>query len=469
MSSGARFRVAVLGAGASGLLAAHYLKAQIPGIELTVHEERERPGGLIDTLVHDGHVFEWGARCLRAKARAGVCFDLVGELGLGPEVAAGGPEQNLRYILRRGRLLQVPAGPFSALFSPFARLLPGALLRDLRHPAGPRQDTSVAEFAERHFGPGARDLIFDPLMSGIYAGDMRTLSFKACLSALAGFEERHGSVLRGALRERPGRLGEGGAKLPPAPRLFSFRGGMRRFIEALAARLGTALRLGSKVTALEPCADGYRVRANGGATEFDAVICALPAPAAAALIRPSNAALAGGLAALPYAPLAVIPVLFPEPVNRYRGAGYLVPSTEGEAILGAQWNTQSFPALSSGKGQGFTIMVGGARGASLLNGGENALQNSALAALRRHLGISAAPSFMACRIIARALPQYHVGHLDTVRRLRALAPPRFHLAGNYLEGVGIGDLALQAKALALQLKDEASLVGARDCSLKGTA
>jgi oxygen-dependent protoporphyrinogen oxidase len=59
--------------------------------------------------------------------------------------------------------------------------------------------------------------------------------------------------------------------------------------------------------------------------------------------------------------------------------------------------------------------------------------------LRDLLGITATPLLVRIRRWTGSMPQYHVGHLDLVQRIEALAGVilGFELAGNYFRGVGI--------------------------------
>ena len=66
-------RVAVLGGGITGLVAAHELANQLPNAKITLYEATKKLGGWIDTErieVDDGHIlFEWGPRTLRSDMR----------------------------------------------------------------------------------------------------------------------------------------------------------------------------------------------------------------------------------------------------------------------------------------------------------------------------------------------------------------------------------------------------------------
>ena len=102
------------------------------------------------------------------------------------------------------------------------------------------------------------DELVDPLISGIYAGNPAELSVHSCLKRLVDLEQRHGSVVKGLIKENApwplgqGRLfGAGGESLlldrgPPSSKLtkkfskdalVSFTGGMSTLTDALAKQL----------------------------------------------------------------------------------------------------------------------------------------------------------------------------------------------------------------------------------------
>lgn len=51
----------------------------------------------------------------------------------------------------------------------------------------------------------------------------------------------------------------------------------------------------------------------------------------------------------------------------------------------------------------------------------------------------------------RAMPQYELGHLDRVGRIRETLPPAIFLVGSAFDGVGVSDLARAAEETATQV------------------
>jgi oxygen-dependent protoporphyrinogen oxidase len=73
-----------------------------------------------------------------------------------------------------------------------------------------------------------------------------------------------------------------------------------------------------------------------------------------------------------------------------------------------------------------------------------------LADLRDLLGIRTAPLFSRVAKWERSMPQYHLGHLDRVRRIEKLAArlPNLALAGNAYTGAGISDCIREGERAA---------------------
>jgi oxygen-dependent protoporphyrinogen oxidase len=241
----------VVGAGISGLTAAYYLcKDQGSGSEgsLAVLEAGSGPGGKMISVRQDGFLCEFGPNSLRGS-RPGL-WELIGELGLTERVVEAAPAARRRYILKRGRLEPLPAGPGqvlrSSLLSARGKL---RLLAEVLVPRGHRREESVAAFVSRRFGREPLRFAVDPFVAGIYAGDSAELSAQGAFPQLTGLERRYRSVLSGALRSARGaRTGGDG---PPRGQ-FTFAEGVAELPHALAKRLGDRVRYNTSVERVVP-------------------------------------------------------------------------------------------------------------------------------------------------------------------------------------------------------------------------
>lgn len=427
--------VAVVGAGAAGLAAAAELRAR--GAEVALIEAREAPGGVMQTREVAGYRIECGPNALQVKPPA---LAFLRRHGLEGRLLAAAPEARLRGIFLDGRIQPVPTGPGDALRTPL--LSARGKLRALAEPFVRRGDPtgeSVAEFTARRLGPEALERLVAPFLVGVYAGDEAQLGVEAVFPALAGFERSHGSVVRGALaaaRDRSRPRGLRGS--------WSAAEGLGGLARALAEPLGEALLLGTPVASVARDGAGFVLElARGEPVRARALVLAVPAHAAAPLLRPLDAEAADLLGGIAYAPLVsaalgVDPEAAREPV---RGFGFLVPRSAGIDLLGILFMSRVFPGRAPAGRELLTAMIGGARWPGAVDAPDDVLAERIAAGLERTLGLRDPGAPLALTRWPRAVAQPGRDHPRLVARLReraaALGPLR--LAGAYLDGVSVSD------------------------------
>src|SRR5580658_8030383 len=226
-------KVAVIGAGISGLACAYRL--QQFGLEVPVFESNSAAGGMIDSVEKDGMLFEAGAQSFQGTPEL---LELMRELGLDAQLQAADARAP-RYVLLHGRLRKIPMSPqallASTLLNPVSRWKIAS--EPFKKSQPPTEEESVAAFVRRKFGHEILEYLVAPFVSGVYAGDPEKLSLKAAFPTLDEWERQYGSVLRGALKSRPAR-----EKRTGAPPLCSFGHGVAALPRAMAAKLGDALQ-----------------------------------------------------------------------------------------------------------------------------------------------------------------------------------------------------------------------------------
>lgn len=463
-------RVAILGAGFSGLTTAYYLKKLWPAVEVILLEKNNRVGGMLDTVLDHGQLFERGPRGIRPQGRKGqILLELIFELGLQKELIGSAPGATHRYFWKDRSLHVFPTTLSRLLTSPLTRNAWWRVLAkdlSLLKSSRPQHEESVRSFCVRHFGPAITDEFIDPLLTGIWAGDLDHLSIQATLPLWVELEKKHGSLLLGAIRERKRfKSRTRRHRLPPHlthSSILTFSKGISRLAERLAEEwTPSQLWLSSEVTRILPLSQsrGFEINVVKGSESktlhAHTLISTLPAYALAKAVRSFYSDLSTSLESIPYAPLALVPLLFDRPVNPYTGLGYLVPPTEQEGLLGAYWNDQTFPKLYPEKLSHMTVLLGGRRDRSFFEKSDTDFMAQAITHIQQHLQIKALPRHSACHRWPQALPQYEIGHLELIRQIQELLPPRFLLGGNYLKGVGMADLVVQAKKLAQKAYEQA--------------
>jgi len=444
--------IAILGAGITGLTAAHRLVRR--GHKVRVFEVADRVGGAIQTDLTQGWLIEKGPNSLLAGDSA--LAALIEELGLQSEEVATHSSARNRYILRRGVPVAAPLSPPGLLRSPLFSF--GSKLRLLREmlvkPRVRATDVSLEEFARTHFGQEFVDYAVNPFVTGIYAGNPKKLSARYAFPKLWELEQTHGSLLRGQIAAAKAR--------PPGSKhgIFSFRQGLQVLPDTLAARLPEgALSLRARVQALMPGSPWSVVWEDGMTTKtetFDAVIAALPAPALAQL----------RFGALGERPLASLDTIEHPPLSSvflgYKreqvahaldGFGLLVPEIERRSILGVLFSSTLFADRAPAGHVALTVLVGGTRQPGLARMPVGDLMAAIEPDLQRMLGISGAPVFRRHVFWPRAIPQYNLGyhlHLETMAAAER-AHPGFFLGGQARDGIALPSCIGAGERLAAQI------------------
>lgn len=458
-------KIAIIGGGIAGLSAAWELeKHRRSGadIEYRLFEREPRLGGVIQTeRLPDGTIFESGPDSFLTEKpwAAALCR----ELGLADQLIGSNDASRRTFILVRNRLQPLPDGlqffvptriapiATSALFSAKTKL---RFLREyLSPPRGATdKDESVASFVERHFGREVVERLADPLLSGIYGGTADQLSVRAVLPRMAQMEAEHGSLIRAMLSARKK------ARSSSGPLFTTLRGGMQQLANAVTAQLNAAwLHTGTPVDALEFREQQWYVRFGRSTELFDAVIVAVPAWAAADLLRSISANLAAQLAAIPYSSSITVNLAFDAARvgNLPAGFGFLVPRSEDRKMLACTFVQNKFAHRAPPGRLLFRCFLAAqenTRGSGCPRTDRTSeprvlkLPDDELLAITRTelcdiLGIAVAPDVVRIARWRRAMPQYAPGHLDRVTEIENLLAelPGMALAGNYLGGIGVPD------------------------------
>ena len=453
--------VVVVGAGISGLAVAWEILERArrlgDGVDVLCLEASERAGGNIRSERADGFLCEAGPTGFLDSAPATIT--LARRLGLAERMLQAHPRAANRYIWRNGALRRVPLDAPSFLRSGILswrgklRLLAEPLVRRSR-----AEDESVGEFAARRIGSEAASVLVDAMVSGVYAGDARRLSLAATFPTMCAMEREHGSLFRAMLakRRKARAAGEpsGGGPAGPGGVLTSFRDGLAEMTDALAAALGTRLRLGYPVEQVSWMGSrGIRVLpTHGPPLDCDALVLACPAWRAAPLVRVLDAQLHELLEGIATAPLAVVHTGFKTLAlgEQPTGFGFLVPRGQGLRILGSLWITQIFEGRGNDGTSLFTTMVGGAHDPAGAELPDDKLLSTVHADLQRVMGITVRPYFTRIVRWPRGIPQYTLGHPQRLRTIeeRVARYPGLFLSGNSYRGISLNACVEEASRIA---------------------
>jgi oxygen-dependent protoporphyrinogen oxidase len=372
---------------------------------------------------------------------------------MGDQLTGSNDSRRRTYVLRDSRFVALPEG--LQLVVP-TRLIPllktelftwGTKLRMgteiFRNPKA-LPDRSVSEFVADHFGREAVDYLAEPLLAGVYGGSPDHLSAVSVLPKFVEYEQRLGSVVVGALREKRKPAGESIFK--------SLRNGMGSLINALREKV---MVIAAQVESIQPGVQPAGVQPDGemwgvfAASEwrwFDRIVLCCGANRAAPLIAPIDARAGELLASIPHSGSAIWTFGYrtqdvPRPLDAF---GFLVPKRERNTIMACTWVATKWQGrVPDGK----AVL-------RCFSTDPDVAEEALRADLRTLMGITAEPLFAFSNRWPESMPQYTVGHAQRVAEMerRIAAIPGLLLAGNAYHGIGIPDCVRSAKEAAARVR-----------------
>ncbi|MFF3014122.1 protoporphyrinogen oxidase [Streptomyces sp. NPDC057939] len=439
----------VIGGGIAGLAAAHRLLTE--GVRVTLLEAGPRLGGKLHAGELAGLPVDLGAESVLARRPEAV--DLARAVGLADALrppATATAHLWTRGALRpmpRGHVMGVPAepGPLAA-----SGVLSGEGLarieaeRDLP-PLEIGEDVAVGEYVAARLGHEVVDRLVEPLLGGVYAGNAYRISMRAAVPQLFDAARSH-PMLGEAVRDLQARA----ARQPQAtgPVFAGIDGGIGRLPLAVAEACraaGAELRTGAPVREVLRTAGGWRVVTGSEVIDADAVVLATPAGPTADLLAVLAPAARAELREAEYASMALVTMAFrrselPRSIIDGGASGFLVPPVDGRTIKASTFSSNKW-AWSGADPDLFLLRTSVGRHGDEhdLKREDGELVDVSLADLGEAVGLTARPVASTVTRWDRGLPQYPVGHLARVARIRAAvsALPGLAVCGALYDGVGI--------------------------------
>ncbi len=437
--------VAIIGGGVSGLAAAHRLNKN--GYSVTVLERQARPGGNAVSESIGGFLMEHGPSSVNAAMPH--ALELQAELGLDGQRRDLGDGVRNRYLLGDGELNRISIHALGFLtsnyLSPLARL---RVLFEAFVPSGAdNPDETVAEYWSRRFGSEFAERVIDPLVGGLFAARADDLSMAAVFPKLLEMERRHGSIIRGVIRNKV----SGGNM--PGRRLYSWRDGIGSLPRALAAKLGPVVRTGVAVRSIRREREGYAIDAgDAGRLRARAVIIATQPHVTAGLLENVDQTAASAAAAIKAPPVAVVFFGYrrDQVSHPLDGLGYLSPVSEGRSVSGALFASTMFENRAPEGHVALSAYIGGSRAPDLAGISADELMAEARSEYADVLGVTGDPVVSRVRQWPLGIPQAGVGHTARVDVLRSLADrtPGVYVTGNYLNGPSVAACVAEAERTA---------------------
>ncbi|MFN8167268.1 MAG: protoporphyrinogen oxidase [Candidatus Nanopelagicales bacterium] len=475
--AGHRPHVVVVGGGVSGLAAAWFLGRARHDVRITVLESSAQVGGKLRVSPLEGIDLDEGAESVLATRPEAV--GLIRDVGLGDDLVH--PAVSAPRVFVDGDLRELPPGLVMGVPTDLGALSrsgilgPRALAQlplDHVRPATPTgDDISIGEYVGRRLGPDVVDRLVSPLLLGVYADRAVNVSMRACAPKLFDAVQHQRSVLAAAQEVR------GPADVERGPVFAGVRGGVGRLPLALADRLregGVGIETGVTVRDVRRAARGWQVVVGATNDErviaADAVVIAVPAPAAARLVTGLSLQAETELSEIETTSVGVVTLLYrasdlpggdlPE------GSGYLVPPSQGRPVKAATFSSHKWQWVDdAASGQGLVAVrasVGDADNVEILQRDDADLMRVAADDLA-FVGRLGRARPVASRVTrwGGGLPRYAVGHVGRARRITdsVEALPGLAICGAAFDGVGIAACIARASASAARISQHLSSDG----------
>ena len=442
-------RIAVVGGGISGLVAAYRVRTALGSeLELVLLERRGRIGGILHTGELAGEPVDLGAEAFVGRrpeipallAELGLSEQLVHPAGRRPLIWSGGAV----HPLPDRTLMGIPAGPDAV-----ADLVDAdTLARVTAEPTRPLRwerggDVSVAELVGDRFGAQVVQRSVDPLLGGVYAGRAESIGVRAALPTLAAALDAGAPHLTRAVADA----------LPPpstAPVFGGLRDGYHVLLDGLRDAAAPKIDLDTAATALARTATGWQVDPIG---EVDAVILATPAPVTAALLRTVAPEAAAAAATIELSSSAVVALALPGGTPLPDNSGILVATGEPLRAKAFTLSSRKWPHLAERDVALVRASFGRFGDDTPLDWSDEDLVAAAVADLTTVTGLSIRPESSVVQRWRGGLPQYAPGHTTRIAELESAvaALPGLAIAGAYLHGVGVPACAASGTAAAQRI------------------
>lgn len=461
--------VVVIGGGIAGLAAAQRLLGT--GLRVTLLEATDRLGGKLRTGEVAGVQVDLGAESMLARRPEAV--GLARAVGLADRLqppATATASLWTRGALRpmpKGHVMGVPGDPaaLGEVLSPegLARI---AQERDLT-PTEVGDDVAVGAYVADRLGREVVDRLVEPLLGGVYAGDAYRISMRAAVPQLFEIARQGGSLLDGVTRIQE----RAAARQQTGPVFQGIAGGIGTLPDAVAAAVragGGEILNQTPVLGLTRTATGWDVRTDTRVIPADGIVLAAPAWSASTLLAAESPAASAELAGVEYASMALVTMAFRRSDVTAAGtldgrSGFLVPPVEGRTIKAATFSSRKWQWVDDASPDLFLLRTSVGR-----YGEEDHLHREDAEIVDVSLGDLAAATGLAARPVATevtrwigGLPQYPVGHLGRVARIREEVSklPALRVCGAVYDGVGIPACVASAHRAADEITEEITGAG----------
>jgi len=455
-------KVAIIGGGLTGLSAAYYMGKAFPNWDIHVLESSNRWGGKVQTKRRDGYVVEVGPDSYLARKTS--MTDLVQELGLGDTLVRNATGES--YIYHQGQMKPIPGGsiigipteflPFamSSLLSWFGKLRAG--LDIFKKPYPGNEDMSIDAFFRYHLGDELVSLLIEPLLSGIYGGDLKRLSLLGTFPEFRQLEQKHGNLVKGmmamqGMRKQSGAATEG--------QFSQLTGGLESLVDALVEQMPKNVSLHTSTEVLEASYTDklYTVQTQNGTDSYDRLVITTPPKAYEKFFVGDEKF--EDLRHMEQSSCAIVIMSLPKSAftKPLQGTGFVITRSTETPLTACTYISSKWPQTTPQDKVVLRVFLGKPTDSMVDTHSEEELCELALSEIQKILGFAGNPEWMEVVRLQKSMPQYEVGHKERVATLMKHVAEHYSglaLIGTPFKGVGMPDGIKQAYELVEAWKEE---------------
>lgn len=455
--------ILIVGGGITGLTSAFYLQQEINDKNLPYNiklvEKNNRLGGKIATVHKDGFTIERGPDSFLSRKTPAV--KLIEKLRMSDQLVRNATGQ--AHILVDKKLHKIPPGsfmgiPIEARPFLFSRLfgMKGKVRASLDYvlPKGKAvDDQSLGLFFRRRFGDELVENLIEPLLSGIYSGDVDEMSLMATFPNFYELEQKYGSLIRGLQKTMPKQSKRKG-KRPGV--FYALKGGFESLVSALEREIADGvISLATAVDHVEKKEKIYHVLLSDGTVyKADAIIMTTPHETLRNIFSQHDAFKL--VDDIPNNSVANVALAFDEQAikNDLDGTGFVVSRNSDYRITACTWTDRKWPHAAPNGKILLRSYVGKPNDQEIVHLSDDEITEIVLSDLRKIMKIKQDPLFKVVTRFKNAMPQYTVGHRERIETLRNYAAENLQgvlLAGASFSGVGVPDCIEQGENAVSEL------------------
>ena len=428
----------ILGAGISGLTLGHYLNKRDK--DFLIFESSKYIGGNISTKNKKGFICENGPNTVLINNKS--VQDLISDLKIKNDIIYPNDNNKKRFLISKGKLIEIPQSFAQFIMSNILSLT--AKIRIFFEIFIKKSDSnlSVYDFFSRRFGKEFHDILIEPFLTGVYAGNTRKMSIKYVLKKIWEAEQNYGSVILGFMKRESRNI---------SPKSFNFKNGLSDLTNALQHKIKDKIRFTSKITSISKIGNLYEITVNNDIKyRCSKLISTIPAYALSEIIFDKK--LSQNLKKIYYCPIYVLHLGIEKQKIKddISGFGVLTKPSDNKSFLGIIFNSRIFPHVAPSEKDLMTVMVGGTRQEELLKTDKDLLFNKIISDIRKLISYDGQIIMKHDFLWEKGIPQYGLEHDYITNEIKNFEDKNkdLHILGNYVNGISVSDCIEKASKLS---------------------